>query len=249
MRTILHSIIFLISCSVAIQAKAQCTPDANLTYNGIYPDQLPDGMAGVDYESVLSFKIPADSSISGISVTIDSTKFLYAAGKPTGFTFLCNSPTCAWAGGTKGCARFTGKIDSADHNAIKEYPMKVYTQTWYRFTGSPTQYTRIDSATNFVFRVVAYNGIAEINTYTTLKAYPNPTNGIVTIELRDIQNDANEVTIMDAFGKIVYTEHFDKPNRFLTTYTADLSSYKPGLYLVSLKSGDKIGLSRIMLNN
>jgi hypothetical protein len=53
---------------------------------------------------------------------------------------------------------------------------------------------------------------------------------------------------MDAFGKLVYSQQFDKPTSFLKTYTADLSAYKPGLYLVTLKSGNKVGLSKVVLN-
>lgn len=250
MKNTLLTIILLFSVLAGKQATAQepCTPDPNLNYNGISPEQLPNAMAGVQYYATLSFKIPKDSMISGsIPVTIDSAKFLYAAGRPPGFTFNCNTAGCVWPGGSKGCALFTGMVAQNYTDSVVEFPMKIYTQTWYRFTGGVDQYSRLDSATNYVFRIVKYNGIGEFTTYTPLKAYPNPTHGMVTIELRDIRENANEVMIMDAFGKVVYTEKFDKPSQFLSTYTADLSAYKPGLYLVTLKSGDRSGLSKVML--
>jgi len=243
---------FLLCIAAGKESKARvwpCEPSPNLTWNGIYPETLPNAMAGYLYWTTLSFQIPQDSMINGnIPVTIDSVSFLYATGKPPGFDFTCNAPRCTWPGGGRGCALFTGQVDSTFTDSVAEYPMKIYTMTWYRFTGGAEQFSRIDSATNYSFKIVKYNGLAEFTKYTTLKTYPNPTTGIVTIELRDIQDKTNEVTIMDAFGKVVYTETFDKPSQFLSTYTADLSGYSPGLYMITLKSGDKAGLSKIMLH-
>lgn len=244
---------FLLCIVIGKESKAQvwpCEPSPNLTWNGIYPENLPNAMAGYEYWTTLSFQIPHDSMINGnIPVTIDSVSFLYATGKPPGFNFVCNvAPNCTWPGGGRGCALFTGKVDSTFTDSIAEYPMKIYTMTWYRLSGGTDQFSRIDSATNYSFKIVKYNGLAEFTKYTTLKAYPNPTTGIVTIELRDIRDNVNEVTIMDAFGKVIYTEKFDKPSQFLSTYTADLSNYSPGLYMITLKSGDKVGLSKIMLH-
>lgn len=251
MKKIYYFLLCLTGLLLAQSGNAQCIPDPNLTYNGISPDGLPPAMAGYYYSTTLSFKIPRDSvaKVSGIDVpvTIDSAKFLYAAGKPDSFTFACDKPGCVWAGGTKGCALFSGQVSKEHNTTTLEFPMKIYTMTWYRLTGSPDQGSRIDSATNYVFRILVYNGVSEITTYTNLTAYPNPTHGKVTIELRDIQDEANEVSIMDAFGKVVYTQHFDKPSSFLTTYTADLSDYKPGLYVVTLTSGNKVGTSKVMV--
>jgi hypothetical protein len=228
-----------------------CVPDESLTYNGISPETLPPATAGYDYWSVLSFKIPKDSSItangSSIGITIDSARFLYAAGIPAGFEFHCNTPNCVWKGGSKGCALFTGKVDSTYTDSVAEYPMIIYTMTWFRFTGGSDQFSRIDSGTNFVFRIKKYNGIAEFSSYEPLKAYPNPTTGMVNIELRNLQNTPGEIRIMDALGKLVYENTLSKNDQFLNTLSVDLSDYPKGLYMITLRSGDKIGLSKILL--
>lgn len=238
------------------EAFAQCTPDPNLIYNGISPETLPDAMAGYYYYTVLSFKIPKDSVIivgsgssrSEIPVTIDSARFIYATGKPPGFNFNCNNGTCTWKGGEKGCALFFGMVDSSFTDSIAEYPMKIYTQTWYRFTGGTDQFQRIDSATNYVFRIVKYNGIGEFTTYQHLAAYPNPTRGIVTIELRDLEKDNSHVKVIDAFGKLVYETTVNENNRFLNSLSVDLSDYHPGLYFITVQSGDKMGMSKVRLH-
>lgn len=238
------------------QANAQCTPDPNLTYNGISPESLPNATAGYYYSSVLSFKIPKDSSIvigsgssrSVIPITVDKAKFIYATGKPPGFDFNCNTTDCTWQGGEKGCALFFGMVDSNFTDSVAEFPMKIYTQTWYRFTGGTDQFQRIDSATNYVFKIVKYTGVAELTTYQHLTAYPNPTNGIVTIELRDLEKNNSHVKVMDAFGKLIYETTVNENNRFLNSVSVDLSTYNPGLYFVTVKSGDKIGLSKVVLH-
>ncbi len=225
-----------------------CTPDPNLTYNGISPETLPNAMAGYEYWSTLSFKIPRDSSISGISVTIDSAQFIYATGKPEGFVFYCNIPNCVWPGGTKGCALFNGKVDSTFTDSVAEYPMKIYTMTWYRFTGGSQQFSRIDSATNYVFRIMKYNSIAEFATYSALNAYPNPTTGNLTIELRDLSNSPGLVQVTDAYGRTIHQQQVPGNNQFLNTIQVDLSGYAKGLYWVTLQTDKGSAIRKVMLH-
>ena len=125
--------------------------------------------------------------------------------------------------------------------------MKIYTLTWFRFTGATNQFSKIDSATNYKFRIVKYNGISELRSYTHLTVYPNPTQGKVTIELRDIQEEHNELLIMDVIGKVVFKEKLTKPYQFLTSLSFDLSEYVTELYLVRLKSGNKTSLVKVEL--
>jgi len=258
MKNIRNLLMLVIGLLCAYTNFAQpCTPDPNLNYNGISPESLPNAMAGYEYWATLSFQIPRDSSIlfgsppnqSAVAITIDSARFLYASGKPAGFTFYCNTPTCTWAGGTKGCALFNGKTDSTftGDSAQLEFPMKIYINTWYRFTGGSDQFSRIDSATNYRFNILKYSGIAELSTYQPLTAYPNPTNGNITIELRDLAKNNCDVKIMDAYGKLVYETTITENDKFLNSLSVDLSTYKPGLYFVTVKSGDKLGFSKVML--
>lgn len=245
---LLFACVFLGSLTTQAQVWP-CTPDPNLTYNGISPAELPGAMAGYEYWSVLSFKIPRDSSTANnISVTIDSAQFIYVTGAPEGFTFNCNSPECVWPGGTKGCALFHGMVDSTFTDSVAEFPLKIYTITWFRFTNAAAQYSRIDSATNYVFRITKYNGIAEVSTYTNLNAYPNPTTGNLTIELRDLSNTQGTVLVTDMFGKTVFQQEVSGNNQFLQTLQLDLSSYAKGLYWVTLHNENGSAIRKVMLH-
>jgi hypothetical protein len=239
--------LFLFGFATANAQTWPCTPDPNLTYNGISPEELPNAMAGYEYWSTLSFKIPRDSSIMGIGVTVDSAQFVYATGKPPGFTFYCNTPNCVWPGGAKGCALFNGKVDSSFTDSTAEFPMKIYTLTWYRFTGGTDQFSRLDSATNYVFRIAKYNGIAEFATYSTLHAYPNPTTGNLTIELRDLTNSPGKLQVTDAFGKTIHQQEVSGNDRFLNTINIDLSAYAKGLYWVTLQTDKGSAIRKVML--
>jgi hypothetical protein len=45
-------------------AQAQCTPDPALTYPGISPNKLPNGIVGEAYSQVISLMVPLDTSVS-----------------------------------------------------------------------------------------------------------------------------------------------------------------------------------------
>jgi hypothetical protein len=219
-----------------------CTPDPNLNYNGISPAELPFAMAGYEYWTSLSFKIPKDSSINQIAVTIDSARFLYASGRPVGFEFFCNTPRCVWKGGEKGCALFYGKVDSTFSE--REFPMKIYTQTWYRFTGGTDQFSRIDSATNYRFKIVQYNNLIEVSQYEPLTIYPNPVKEELHIELRDANNQPAMLTILDNKGRTVYQNDLN-PTQFLHTVNIDMSQFSKGLYYVKLTTDGKQQLAKV----
>jgi hypothetical protein len=224
-----------------------CTPAPQLTWNGIYPETLPDGMAGYEYWNTLTFQIPRDSSINGISVTVDSAKFLYATGKPAGFNFTCDRPSCSWAGGQKGCALFNGFVDSTFTDSVAEFPMKIYTLTWFRFTGAEQQFSRIDSATNYKFRIRKYNSIGEISQYEALSVYPNPTNGMLNIDIRDNNQLGYTLLVIDALGKTVYAKSVNE-NSFLSTLNIDISTLPKGLYTVTLQAGNAIKQAKVSLH-
>jgi len=69
MKKILLAVVFLVT---AVAAFSQCTPDAGITYSGIYPRNLPNGQEGVPYNQVIQFKVPKDTT----GFTVDSLYIL-----------------------------------------------------------------------------------------------------------------------------------------------------------------------------
>lgn len=241
--------IALITVLFANISKAQwpCVPDPKLTYVGVFPDELPEAMAGYLYWSTISLKIPKDSIISTVPVTIDSAHLIGIFGAPSGFKINCDKPGCTWMGGDKGCVLFSGEVDKNFVDSTTEYKIAIFTITYARFTGGTTQFSQIDSNTTYKFRLRKYNGMGEISKYTTLTSYPNPTQAEINIEVRDIESNGNELRVTDMVGKTVFAENFDKPNQFLTTYKVDLSNHQKGIYFITLKSGGKTSTTKVIL--
>ena len=79
-----------------------------------------------------------------------------------------------------------------------------------------------------------------------LNIYPNPTQGVFNISFIAEKVDNFEITIVDAFGKLV--SHEDKQD-FIGEYTkqVDLSTYPRGIYMVQIKTQDSFVSKRIVL--
>jgi hypothetical protein len=77
--------------------------------------------------------------------------------------------------------------------------------------------------------------------YLNVSLYPNPTNGMVTIQLPN--SESAKLTVFDAQGKLINT---------ISTVnnggTVDLSMYTPGIYTFKLQIGDFVHIERIIKN-
>ncbi|HIG32168.1 MAG TPA: T9SS type A sorting domain-containing protein [Flavobacteriales bacterium] len=79
-----------------------------------------------------------------------------------------------------------------------------------------------------------------------LNVYPNPTRGLFNISFISEKIDNFEITIIDAFGKIIL--HEDKKD-FIGEYTkmVDLSNWPRGIYMIQIKTQDSFVSKRIVI--
>jgi len=75
-----------------------------------------------------------------------------------------------------------------------------------------------------------------------IKIYPNPTNGLINIEI-DMKNINANVIITDANGKQVYLDKINTNKK-----TIDLRNQTKGIYFIKIKFDEKTINSRIILN-
>ena len=99
-----------------------------------------------------------------------------------------------------------------------------------------------------LFSTLSSNRITagDVNLGTNLNVYPNPTDGMFNISFVSEELDDFEITVIDAFGKLISYE--DKQN-FVGEYTksVDLSEYTRGIYMVQIKTQDSFVTKRIVL--
>lgn len=90
----------------------------------------------------------------------------------------------------------------------------------------------------FVFRVSlgGSTGIHNAGTFNSMKAYPNPNNGMLTIE----NLGHAEVSIKSIDGRLLYKKEMNDK------LSLDISGYESGIYLLSLQSGSLIQTQKII---
>jgi len=79
-----------------------------------------------------------------------------------------------------------------------------------------------------------------------LNVYPNPTRGLFKISFIAEKIDNFEITIVNAFGKLVSQE---EKQSFIGEYTkqVDLSDYPRGIYMVQIRTSDSFVSKRIVV--
>ncbi len=75
------------------------------------------------------------------------------------------------------------------------------------------------------------------------KVYPNPTEGTFTLEFTFMEADDNiKVEVYGMFGEQVFSKQL-LPQR---VYTISLEGYQPGMYIIRVKKGDRLGVKRLI---
>ncbi|MFC2096257.1 T9SS type A sorting domain-containing protein, partial [Bacteroidota bacterium] len=89
---------------------------------------------------------------------------------------------------------------------------------------------------------LSYTGISDIFEITSLKVYPNPTSGLVTIELPDDFNDNYNVNVYSLSGAQMYSTWINKSENRI-----NLDNLKEGLYIIRLENNGKIYSQKVQL--
>jgi len=180
--------------------------------------------------------------------------FLSTSGLPKSFTYCMSQGTGAYqwfntstdftAGSVHNPARITASVTHA------------YTTGFYsgEYNYNPTATASIPPASGplfsgpahntFIVRNDILNGEYRFEEETTeeqsfetepgeITIYPNPNNGLFTINLNEIQVENSNIEITDINGKVIYSEN----NNTEKTKTIDLSHLAPGMYFVKVNDG------------
>jgi hypothetical protein len=126
---------------------------------------------------------------------------------------------------------------------------KSYSQDTIRYTydnaGNRTGRDTIHISGGGMLKSATIQQVVTDNTFTkqTIKIYPNPTQGLVEIEIPEDQENNNKIQLIvsDIRGRVVINKPHDA-NRI----TLDLSSQPNGLYILNIKKGSLISQWKII---
>lgn len=92
--------------------------------------------------------------------------------------------------------------------------------------------------------VSAGSGLEDLNFASGISLYPNPTTGLTTISIGNINEYSNlRVNVYNAIGELVYSM---QPTNSETT--VDLSAFSKGIYFVEIRSNEAVATKRVVLN-
>jgi hypothetical protein len=83
-----------------------------------------------------------------------------------------------------------------------------------------------------------------LTNYTELFVYPNPSTGWVNIDVNMTNRNDGTIEIVNTLGEKVYTHQFN--NLSAESIEVNLSNYRPGVYLVTLRTGQQVVTKRLM---
>lgn len=241
----IYLLISLLAASWA-SAYAQCTPRAGMT-NYIEPEFLDNAIANIPYTQVVYFRVPKDTILSyngtPVAVSVQNSKILAMEGIPSGFVYNCNKANCNFAGGSNGCAVITGTPTLAQ---VGDYPIKIRIQT-NTLIGGTIPLSRIDSGI-YDFKILATVSTGpQIGEGKLFSVYPNPANQSIQLKLAPISN-TGKLTVCNLLGNVV----LEKELGVSTTQSDEninSSQWPAGLYLIQLKSGDKLTTHKILVKH
>jgi hypothetical protein len=246
MKKALLAVIALLFFST-LELSAQCNPDLTLTTPGIVPDSatgLADGMIGQAYSDTLQFRVPTDTTIASILITINWIRVDTILGLPPGFNW--SSSECGaclphhFNGGTNGCLLIYG-------------PPLAVTGTWplkVMLTGNGTSpfgtITLPDSNEDYSIQILPL-GIATVNSakFDVLQNYPNPFNLQTEIAFTAPTAGRVDFRVYDLLGREMIVRNIEAVNG-LNKITLSSRYFKPGIYFYKLNYKNK-SLTRKMI--
>jgi hypothetical protein len=248
----IKKLLFVIGIAAAgFSANAQvCVPNISClpgtaTY-GVCPDSatgLAIGTVGVPYNQTVSFKIPTNGADFGYpTATVVSIDITGVDSLAPGLTYQCAPSSCSFPGGSNGCILISGTpttvwnkqvIVKADaHGTIFGVPLTLPQEN--------KQYRSI---------VIPASGIVDLDMtkFDVQQNAPNPFADKTEIYF-SVLNDAQvEFKVYNLLGAVLCDNKF-QAQKGANIIKIDANSFAPGVYIYSVKNGDKVITKRMVVS-
>ncbi|MEJ6793429.1 MAG: fibronectin type III domain-containing protein, partial [Flavobacteriales bacterium] len=180
------------------------------------------------------------------------------------FTFTCDAPTNFTISDDGGVVTFSWDDMGAEEYNIIYYAGSGWINEYVSGTSlqvsgvSPfyTVYGYLRSVCNssssfvspwiFEYHTTSSGGrFAQANDFS-VNVYPNPTNGLVNINIDVEKEDSYSIRLVDSFGKKVFDKN-ESLSRGQVNYQIDLTSYANGVYHLQIINGENVRNERIIV--
>lgn len=233
----------------------QCIPDTSLVgsnfyfapansqyvnVNGTNYTILPYAQTGVPYSENLQFKVPTDTLVNSISVTIDYLKVIGIVNLPSAFQVNCNPTNCTFPGGSFGCSDLSGTAAGPDSILLKvAIELKV--------SSNGNSIVTVDTIRDIIFVIQGTIGLDEESESLRASTYPNPADEQIRIEFESEQ-PTGVIRITDVNGKIIYKGSLFNSYGLLSC-TLNTSTFPEGMYLYTIENNSEVVSDQFMVNH
>jgi ASPIC/UnbV protein/VCBS repeat protein/Ig-like domain-containing protein len=91
------------------------------------------------------------------------------------------------------------------------------------------------------------NTVSEAALFGTLSVQPNPSPGVFRLQMQAIENGGATAVVSGLSGRIILTKEFYATGGVPQSLTIDLEGVNAGMYLLSVKSGERVGRMKLMV--
>jgi hypothetical protein len=231
-------------------AFAQCTPNVSCipsgqTY-GICPDSttgMAVGTIGVPYTQVMSMKVPADGTDFGYpGVPITSIAITSVDSLAPGLSYVCSPAGCSFPGNSQGCILISGTP-----TAVWNHQVIVNALATANIGGFPVSIPQANKQYRSVVLAVAGIETMDLTKFSVSQNTPNPFSSKTEINFTSPDPTEVELKVFNMLGAVVFTKSI-KAEKGVNAYELDANSFSSGIYVYSLKNGDKTVTKRMIVS-
>lgn len=233
-------------------AEAQCTPDAQFTAPGIYPDSATNMMVAYEltaYSQTITNVVPADTCVVILfppctTLSLDSVVVESLTGLPPGLTFQCDNAECQYPGGQSGCAIISGTPPSGSAGT---YPLTIQLSAYVGGFGIANPFT-LDYY--FIEVLPQVNSVAEneSNAFAIKQNKPNPFDDVTSIEYSLTENGKVTFEVYNLVGELVDSKSING-NKGMNRLQFDGSELSNGAYIYKMTNNGNTITKRMVINH
>jgi hypothetical protein len=101
-----------------------------------------------------------------------------------------------------------------------------------------------DSAVHYFCLPYVINNQTTLNKFNEFKVFPNPTDGMVYIDLALKESEEVQLELYSVTGQLL--QQINTPNIVSERFEFDLKAYSAGMYFVKLRIGDKTYAKKVI---
>ncbi len=233
----------IITISALQTAFAQCTPipfSGPAFTNPDTNDVIPPAVETQFYSQIIHIRIPADTMLSGLVITIDSAGIQSITGMPSSLSWVSNTPNNYWPGDTFGCVIIQGTPlvgDAGDYTVSVTIGVHAFGQT-KPFT--------LDYELKILDQSFVGIDLANKNEFQVLQNQPNPFNNKTKINYYSPNNANISFKVYDIVGNIVI---YKELNAFQgkNTISINRDNLSSGVYIYEFRNGSKTIRKRMII--